>query len=192
MLFVAWFGIFLLSFQLSEAYLYSRPITLTRFTGVSSSSCYAKRKKDVAVNAPTEDLHDQSKKIGKLSPKKAAAIESIIEEVARLNEERKKEENVHVEEVKQDIAPPVVPVPPVEIVELPTESSISIKKEGVKFPEVFNGENLRIGIISARWNYDIIDGLYNVNSFSFFFFLFICIHKVLSIICFVNRAFVNH
>eukprot|EP01031_Cornospumella_fuschlensis_P027982 gene27982-33790_t len=37
---------------------------------------------------------------------------------------------------------------------------VSLIKEGVKFPTSFNGTNVRVGIIMARWNADIIQGLY--------------------------------
>jgi len=50
---------------------------------------------------------------------------------------------------------------PVESIPIVIESdAISLMKEGIKFPETPNGTDVRIGIIVARWNADIITGLY--------------------------------
>lgn len=46
---------------------------------------------------------------------------------------------------------------------VPVEESISLIKEGVKFPNNLNGSDVRVGIIMARWNSDIIQGLYKVS-----------------------------
>lgn len=40
------------------------------------------------------------------------------------------------------------------------EFDISTIKEGLKMPENINGSDVRVGIIMARWNEDIITGLY--------------------------------
>lgn len=40
------------------------------------------------------------------------------------------------------------------------EFNVSKFKEGLKMPDYINGSNVRVGIISARWNDDIITGLY--------------------------------
>lgn len=46
---------------------------------------------------------------------------------------------------------------------LPSDPSaaMSLIKEGVRFPTTFNGTNVRVGIIMARWNADVIQGLYS-------------------------------
>ena len=41
-----------------------------------------------------------------------------------------------------------------------SSSGISSEKEGVAFPTNINGTDVRVGIIMARWNSDIINGLY--------------------------------
>lgn len=43
----------------------------------------------------------------------------------------------------------------------PSDAAMSLIKEGVRFPTTFNGTNVRVGIIMARWNADVIQGLYN-------------------------------
>ena len=43
-------------------------------------------------------------------------------------------------------------------------SEISTVKEGIMFPTTLNGTDVRVGIIMARWNNDIIAGLYKVSS----------------------------
>jgi len=40
--------------------------------------------------------------------------------------------------------------------------NLSLAKEGLKYVDALNGESLTIGVISARWNADIINGLYQV------------------------------
>jgi len=40
------------------------------------------------------------------------------------------------------------------------ENTISLLKEGFKAADVLNGTDVRVGIIMARWNSDIISGLY--------------------------------
>lgn len=37
---------------------------------------------------------------------------------------------------------------------------MSLFKEGIKFPTSLNGSDVRVGIIMARWNADVIQGLY--------------------------------
>ncbi|RYH21195.1 hypothetical protein EON65_21265 [archaeon] len=62
----------------------------------------------------------------------------------------------------------------VPVISEPEIPQVSLIKEGVKFPTTFNGTNVRVGIIMARWNADIIQGLYSVrikNSFTLFFFV---------------------
>ena len=39
---------------------------------------------------------------------------------------------------------------------------ISNFKEGIKFTSQLNGSDVRVGIIMAKWNADIIEGLYKV------------------------------
>jgi hypothetical protein len=39
---------------------------------------------------------------------------------------------------------------------------MSLFKEGIKFPTNLNGSDVRVGIIMARWNADVIQGLYKV------------------------------
>jgi len=41
-------------------------------------------------------------------------------------------------------------------------SSISSLKEGIEILKNLNGSDVRVGIIMARWNADIIQGLYQV------------------------------
>ena len=50
-----------------------------------------------------------------------------------------------------------VPTPNPFVEELP---DISPYKEGIKFPTSLNGSDVRVGIIMARWNADVINGLY--------------------------------
>jgi len=38
--------------------------------------------------------------------------------------------------------------------------AISPFKEGIAFPNSLNGSDVRVGIIMARWNADVINGLY--------------------------------
>jgi 6,7-dimethyl-8-ribityllumazine synthase len=40
------------------------------------------------------------------------------------------------------------------------DEPMSIFKEGIKFPTNVNGSDVRVGIIMARWNADVIQGLY--------------------------------
>jgi 6,7-dimethyl-8-ribityllumazine synthase len=40
------------------------------------------------------------------------------------------------------------------------DEPMSIFKEGIKFPTNVNGSDVRVGIIMARWNGDVIQGLY--------------------------------
>lgn len=47
-----------------------------------------------------------------------------------------------------------------ESVVIAEDSSMSLLKEGIKFVEKLNGSDVRVGIIMARWNEDIIQGLY--------------------------------
>jgi hypothetical protein len=44
-----------------------------------------------------------------------------------------------------------------------SDAPISLMKQGIKFPTVLNGSDVRVGIIMARWNDDIISGLYKVR-----------------------------
>jgi hypothetical protein len=44
------------------------------------------------------------------------------------------------------------------------DGSISLLKQGINFPTTLNGSDVRVGIIMARWNNDIIEGLYQVTS----------------------------
>ena len=55
--------------------------------------------------------------------------------------------------------------PAVEIADLDEADSpeMSIFKEGIKFPTSLNGSDVRVGIIMARWNADVIQGLYKVK-----------------------------
>jgi ubiquitin C-terminal hydrolase len=55
-------------------------------------------------------------------------------------------------------------------VEIPIESTtsvpvdqISLIKQGLNISSYLNGSDVRVGIIMARWNSDIIQGLYKVN-----------------------------
>lgn len=43
------------------------------------------------------------------------------------------------------------------------DAPISLMKQGIKFPTVLNGSDVRVGIIMARWNDDIISELYKVG-----------------------------
>jgi len=40
------------------------------------------------------------------------------------------------------------------------DAEISPFKEGISFPTTLNGSDVRVGIIMARWNADVIGGLY--------------------------------
>lgn len=44
--------------------------------------------------------------------------------------------------------------------ENPTISEVSLEKEGFTMPTHLNGSTVRVGIVMARWNSDIIQGLY--------------------------------
>ena len=57
------------------------------------------------------------------------------------------------EEISEEVA---------EAVEPPL-SSISSVKEGFELPKHLNGSDVRVGIIMARWNADIVQGLYKVD-----------------------------
>jgi hypothetical protein len=53
------------------------------------------------------------------------------------------------------------PVEPIEDVGS-NEPELSFFEKGIAFPKDLNGSNVRVGIIMARWNADIIQGLYKV------------------------------
>ena len=42
------------------------------------------------------------------------------------------------------------------------EAPMSMEKEGINFASSLNGSDVRVGIIRARWNADVIQGLYEV------------------------------
>ena len=48
----------------------------------------------------------------------------------------------------------------IDIVSKAKTATVSDVKEGVIFPSNINGSDVRVGIIMARWNADIISGLY--------------------------------
>jgi hypothetical protein len=60
------------------------------------------------------------------------------------------------EEEEEPEAPPTTTDAPGET------SEMSSVKEGIMFPTTLNGTDVRVGIIMARWNSDIIAGLYKV------------------------------
>ena len=60
------------------------------------------------------------------------------------------------EEEEEPEAPPTTTDAPGET------SEMSTVKEGIMFPTTLNGSDVRVGIIMARWNSDIIAGLYKV------------------------------
>lgn len=60
------------------------------------------------------------------------------------------------EEEEEPEAPPTTTDAPAE------RSEVSSVKEGIMFPTTLNGTDVRVGIIMARWNNDIIAGLYKV------------------------------
>eukprot|EP01036_Dinobryon_divergens_P023464 gene23464-31813_t len=60
------------------------------------------------------------------------------------------------QEAEQEEAPAIEESAVVE----EAEQSISLLKEGIKFPTNLNGSDVRVGVIMARWNSDIIQGLY--------------------------------
>ena len=62
------------------------------------------------------------------------------------------EEEDEEEEEEEEEAPEPIPIV--------SEDSMSMFKEGIKFPTNVNGSDVRVGIIMARWNADIIGGLY--------------------------------
>jgi 6,7-dimethyl-8-ribityllumazine synthase len=75
----------------------------------------------------------------------------------RYSDEEESEEEEEEEEEGEGDATVAVPVI------LPQEAetdALSLMKEGIKFPTTLNGTDVRIGIIMARWNADIITGLY--------------------------------
>lgn len=45
------------------------------------------------------------------------------------------------------------------------EGQISLIKQGLNISTFLNGSDVRVGIIMARWNADIIQGLYKVSHF---------------------------
>ena len=53
---------------------------------------------------------------------------------------------------------------------------ISLIKQGLNISTILNGSDVRVGIIMARWNSDIINGLYNVITCMFYSFNTILIH----------------
>jgi hypothetical protein len=63
------------------------------------------------------------------------------------------------EEEEEPEAPPATTEAPSE-----TSEGMSSVKEGIMFPTTLNGTDVRVGIIMARWNSDIIAGLYKVIS----------------------------
>ena len=63
------------------------------------------------------------------------------------------EEDVEEEEEEEEEVPTPNPI----IEDVP---DISPFKEGIKFPTSLNGSDVRVGIIMARWNADVINGLY--------------------------------
>ena len=63
------------------------------------------------------------------------------------------------EEEEEPEAPPATTDAPAE-----TNDGMSSVKEGIMFPTTLNGTDVRVGIIMARWNSDIIAGLYKVLS----------------------------
>ena len=62
------------------------------------------------------------------------------------------------EEEEEPEAPPTTTDAPGET------SEMSTVKEGIMFPTTLNGSDVRVGIIMARWNSDIIAGLYKVTA----------------------------
>ena len=66
------------------------------------------------------------------------------------------------EEEEEPEAPPTTTDAPGESTE-----GMSTVKEGIMFPTTLNGTDVRVGIIMARWNNDIIGGLYKVRHNSF-------------------------
>lgn len=65
------------------------------------------------------------------------------------------------EEEEEPEAPPTTTDAPGET------SEMSSVKEGIMFPTTLNGTDVRVGIIMARWNSDIIAGLYKVINCSY-------------------------
>ena len=64
------------------------------------------------------------------------------------------------EEEEEPEAPPTTTDAPGE-----NSEGMSSVKEGIMFPTTLNGTDVRVGIIMARWNNDIIAGLYKVRVF---------------------------
>ena len=62
------------------------------------------------------------------------------------------------EEEEEPEAPPTTTDAPGESTE-----GMSTVKEGIMFPTTLNGTDVRVGIIMARWNNDIVAGLYKVS-----------------------------
>ena len=46
------------------------------------------------------------------------------------------------------------------------DENISLLKEGISFPSNLNGSDVRVGIIMARWNGDVVKELYKVLLYS--------------------------
>lgn len=65
------------------------------------------------------------------------------------------------EEEEEPEAPPTTTDAPGET------SEMSTVKEGIMFPTTLNGSDVRVGIIMARWNSDIIAGLYKVTTLQY-------------------------
>ena len=63
------------------------------------------------------------------------------------------------EEEEEPEAPPTTTDAPGE-----NSDGMSTVKEGIMFPTTLNGTDVRVGIIMARWNNDIIAGLYKVRA----------------------------
>jgi len=95
----------------------------------------------------------------------AARVRAPVASRARLSDEEGDEEGEESEEGE-----PETPNPLVE-----ESDAVSPFKEGIAFPTSLNGSDVRVGIISARWNADIISGLYKgvneslIGAFAFAF-----------------------
>lgn len=69
---------------------------------------------------------------------------------------------------------------------------VSAVKEGLKYVADLNGSDVRVGIIMARWNADIIEGLYKVSSDILLCFHALCGRSFYTYFTRVGRKRITH
>jgi len=81
--------------------------------------------------------------------------------ISAAGEEEEKEEE---EEEEEDSGEKESGVAEVATTDATIDGQISLIKQGLNISGFLNGSDVRVGIIMARWNADIIQGLYKVSS----------------------------